>query len=394
MPGWEEVNGECVISDGPGTGGGDGSGGTTGDGGTAGSGGDATTGGASGSGSTSGTGGEDGMHDVSGFDLPFEATNLDFFDTESGSFADGTVLVVGPDAAAVYDPETGTRIGSELPVGGYGGVWFEFEGTEVGYAVVTHGPDGMQITQWNEDVNDFGGTFQFGVGNVTGLQKIPGSPGHVVYTNNSEDQIGVLGPNGTTLSIAGSSVLYPNIFSGVEGHPVSAFAHEADGKVIVVYEGAEATDPGTAWLADFGDSSAPAVKIGDVGIMPRMVRCDATLCAVSNFGSNTFSIFSWSDHSMAPTNLVELPGAEEPVFLDLGLFDGKHYLVSGDKAAGVIRTFSSVDGVTWVADKVILEASIRAESARFSLWPQDGSTPRANTALSFRFMSFAIGGVL
>jgi hypothetical protein len=197
-----------------------------------------------------------------------------------------------------------------------------------------------------DDQSDFGGTFtDFNLGNVTGLHKIPGGEGTVIYTAFEAGEIGLLGPTGTTLAKTGTSLTLAN-FDGAVGGPVSAFALEPDGKVYVVFEGEPGVSPGQVWTANLADPSEAGVLFGQVGDSPRDVVCGEALCFVSNYGDGTISAWHVDDQPFdGPIDTVA--NVQGTVFLDAYGPSPEAWMASGTSEPGQVQTLHWTETDEW-----------------------------------------------
>jgi hypothetical protein len=90
--------------------------------------------------------------------------------------------------------------------------------------------------------------------------------------------------------------------------------------------------PGKVFLHS-GGSSETAIVVGDAGLDPRRIRCAfgmPTVCAVTNFGAGSVSVFTGSPSSLTPAGTIAV--ADGPVGVDVEpspLDDGNFVIVTG-----------------------------------------------------------------
>jgi len=103
--------------------------------------------------------------------------------------------------------------------------------------------------------------------------------------------------------------------SGIgSGMQVSAFEQTAGGPVLVV---SRIASPGTGrlYFAPHDGVTSPT-DVGAVGPDARRIRCKASLCAVSSFAGDEFTIMSWDGVNL-PTIIGNVSVGDGPVDLDL-----------------------------------------------------------------------------
>jgi hypothetical protein len=104
----------------------------------------------------------------------------------------------------------------------------------------------------------------------------------------------------------------------VPGSPISAYVHTTDGPALIVSQGS----PGALYFHPRGGENS-AAKIGNVGNDPRRIRCVRPVCAVSNFDSDSLTIFTWNGGADSPVFARNIPVGDGPVGIDI-VADGEN----------------------------------------------------------------------
>ncbi len=232
------------------------------------------------------------------------------------------IAVAGSNGLVILDPLTGTipsvgntnlsflggfnrqnRLGAlviENPAGNGADVLFSYANTS-GASIQGYVPENM----------DFGATLLLSgtYRDAVHLGDDPGQTGAILTTTTLVQRF--------TWTDFGGGQLYPstaialNNFTGA-GTPISAFAFPSLTRIALVTSGT----PGKLALGNPAQSFLAVTVVGDVGNDPRRIRCLDTVCAVSNFGSDSLTLATWD----GATNLAitdTQPVSDGPIGIDL-----------------------------------------------------------------------------
>lgn len=131
----------------------------------------------------------------------------------------------------------------------------------------------------------------------------------------------------TNFGIPGGE-LFPNTrsalgnFTGV-GTPISAFAFPAKTRVLAVTTGT----PGKLVIGNPAQPFVVVTVVGEVGDDPRRIRCLGSVCAVSNFGSDSLTLASWDGATNVAITDTQAVG-DGPIGIDLRALDGGNVAIA------------------------------------------------------------------
>ncbi len=174
------------------------------------------------------------------------------------------------------------------------------------------GPAGASLTEWlpADDMFAWSQLFELGQ-NVTDGQPFDGDPltEAFVYANNSANLVKILAYDGDTDQFLPEGPFWS--FPQTSGSVVSAHVRGA-GSLLAVADGT----PGMLFLHDRVNPDGAATNVAALGDSPRRVRVSGNIGAVSNFGSDNLTIFTWdAADNIAVTATV--PVGDGPVGIDL-----------------------------------------------------------------------------
>lgn len=154
-----------------------------------------------------------------------------------------------------------------------------------------------------------------------------------VHLGNDPEQTGAILT--TTTSVQrfvwtdfGGGQLFPNTaialnnFTGA-GTPISAFAFPSLTHIALVTSGT----PGKLALGNPAQSFQAVTVVGDVGNDPRRIRCHDTVCAVSNFGSDSLTLASWDGAANLAITGTQ-PVGDGPIGIDLITLEGGNLAIA------------------------------------------------------------------
>jgi hypothetical protein len=245
---------------------------------------------------------------------------------------DNTVAVSGANGTSVLSLDKitpfqlkydGLQTRSQVQYGSALGFAQQRKAAPAGLSVLTFGPGGAGITQWDNDLDDFGWTqiVAFSA-NVTDGQSYGGQAdsGGIVYVNNSTGIVYLIEYDDQAETFLGAGSLLN--FPGAPATPVSA-AVRPGGSALVVTDGT----PGRIYTHDRANLNDPAVSLGDAGDSPRRVRMGGGLAVISNFASDNLTVLTWSE-----TDQIAIVGnvavGDGPVGIDLRELPGGNVAVA------------------------------------------------------------------
>ncbi len=293
--------------------------------------------------------GDDSDGDGSGGDTDTDTDADASMDTDTDTDADGdtvTVLdmtITGIDGLSIAAPSYGGEAGSQGWVMVYGEngiiaidpvagsvartfVWFSARisgltmsppaGSPVETArdgLFSYNSLGADINYWNAETSEFGMTgpiltaigvtdaVPYGDDPTSGglLYTMPGDVTALEYDAAGEYLVGGVGAS---------------IFPDIVGDPMSAFAHDGTGSIVVVTNGS----PGQLYRAP--RPSAAADLIGVVGDAPRQIRCLDDLCVISCFEDDSLWVATW-DGAASVTIVGSETVGDGPIGIDLLALD-------------------------------------------------------------------------
>lgn len=121
-----------------------------------------------------------------------------------------------------------------------------------------------------------------------------------------------------------NELLVPGDFSGASGIPLSAYVDTPGGPALVLFGNPGFDLAGEVWFHD--RSTPPLAPVFIVQNDPRKLRCVPPICAVSNFASDSLSIFTWDGITppAAPTTVSTCDG---PLGIDITQLDNGNFAI-------------------------------------------------------------------
>lgn len=191
----------------------------------------------------------------------------------------------------------------------------------------TYGISGSYRSHWNHDpaVNDYGALLVIGglVDDAVAYGGYDQADGFT-FVGNGVVRFTEYDPQYNIFTEPlDSSLFFDVAFKGAFGPPVSAFVDPAFTGVLV----ATAGSPGQIWYHDRQDIYAVGTPVTTIGNDVRQLRGVGGIMGVTNFGSNSVSILTWTGGS-AVTNHGQTTVGTGPVGLDvIGLANGNVAMV-------------------------------------------------------------------
>jgi len=165
--------------------------------------------------------------------------------------------------------------------------------------------------------------------------------------------------------------LYPatgvalNNFIGA-GTPISAFAFPGMARILAVTSGT----PGKLAIGDPVNFFLAVTVIGDVGDDPRRIRCLGSVCAISNFGSDSLTIATWDGATNVAITDTQAVG-DGPIGIDLRALEGGDVLVASTGFGDATYTVTRVSPAGEVVTSATLPAPPGCEQPGHALWLRD-----------------------
>lgn len=286
------------------------------------------------------------------------------------------IVVAGSNGLVVMDPLTGTipSIGNtDLSIlGGFihrtllGAMVVETPAADDADAFFTYqNTTGGAIQTYVPEILDFGatlalmGTFRDAVhlgddpSQTSALLTTPGGVQRFVWTDYGTGQ---LYPNTATAL---------NNFTGA-GSAISAFAFPAMTRILAVTSGT----PGKLVIGDPAQYFQAVTIVGDVGNDPRNIRCLGTVCAISNFGSDSLTIATWDGATNVAITDTQAVG-DGPNGIDLVALDGGNVAIAsaGFNDSSYSITVASPSGIVLANSTLAVPAG--CEQPGDALWLGD-----------------------
>lgn len=155
-----------------------------------------------------------------------------------------------------------------------------------------------------------------------------------------------------------------NNFTGA-GTPVSAFAFPSKTRILAVTAGS----PGKLVIGDPAHFFLAVTVVGDVGNDPRRLRCLGTVCAVSNFGSDSLTLATWDGATSVAITATQAVG-DGPIGIDLAQ-DGANVIVASTGFHDSTYTLTTVAPNGSVVSSDTLPAPIGCDQPGHALWLDD-----------------------
>ncbi|MBS1215678.1 MAG: hypothetical protein H6R20_652 [Proteobacteria bacterium] len=168
----------------------------------------------------------------------------------------------------------------------------------------------------------------------------------------------------------GGGQLFPNTaialnnFSGA-GTPVSAFAFPAKTRILAVTAGT----PGKLVIGDPAQFFLAVSVVGNVGNDPRRIRCLGSVCAVSNFSSDSLTLATWDGATNVAITATQAVG-DGPIGIDLAQ-DGANVIVASTGFTDSTYTLTTVAPNGSVVSSETLPAPVGCDQPGHALWLDD-----------------------
>lgn len=169
-------------------------------------------------------------------------------------------------------------------------------------------------------------------------------------------------PGGDLFPTTGTAL---NNFTPAPG-PVSAFAFPGMARILAVTAGT----PGKLVIGDPAQSFLAVTVVGDVGDDPRRIRCLGSVCAISNFGSDSLTIATWDGATNVAITDVQAVG-DGPIGIDLRALPGGDVLVASTGFGDATYSLTRVSPAGAVAASATLPAPPGCAQPGHALWLDD-----------------------
>jgi hypothetical protein len=245
------------------------------------------------------------------------------FELPAGEYA----LIAHSDGATVFDLVTGAE--KLNPFAGFLSGMFgalALHGQDGDFAL-GYGSGGTAQTYYDTGTHDFGITQLSGIGGfiVDGflpeVQPDPFDDRYALVTSNFDNVDWYEAGDVGTFQYLRYRHLDGTWYDAAHAGKATSAQGGFDTPALVVTGGDPGTTPGELWFGEpFHDSpfeSHQGSKVGDVEDNPLTLRCLGTVCAVSNYGSDSITVIHWPDRNAAPTIVDNVTVAAGPVGVDL-----------------------------------------------------------------------------
>jgi hypothetical protein len=154
-------------------------------------------------------------------------------------------------------------------------------------------------------------------------------------------------------------------FTGA-GSSVSAFGFPGLARILAVTSGT----PGKLVIGDPAQPTQAVSVLGDVGDDPRRIRCLASVCAVSNFGSDSLTIATWDGATNVAITDTQAVG-DGPIGIDLRALPGGDVAIASTGFGDATYSVTRVSSAGAVVASVTLPAPPGCEQPGHALWLGD-----------------------
>ncbi len=155
-----------------------------------------------------------------------------------------------------------------------------------------------------------------------------------------------------------------NNFTGA-GTPISAFAFPAQTRILAVTAGS----PGKLVIGDPAQFFLAVTVVGNVGNDPRRIRCLGSVCAVSNFGSDSLTLATWDGATNVAITATQAVG-DGPIGIDLAQA-GPNVIVASTGFNDSTYTLTTVAPDGSVVSSETLPAPAGCDQPGHALWLGD-----------------------
>jgi hypothetical protein len=169
----------------------------------------------------------------------------------------------------------------------------------------------------------------------------------------------------------GGGQIFPNTETALNNFttapgPISAFAFPAMTRIVAVTSGT----PGKLVIGDPAQFFLAVVVVGDVGDDPRRIRCLDTVCAVSNFGSDSLTLATWDGATNLAITDTQAVG-DGPIGIDLRALPGGNVAVASTGFNDSTYAITVVSSAGAVVASVSLPAPAGCVQPGHALWLGD-----------------------